>query len=294
MRYGLSPSKTTKIFKMKYTLFILALIAFIAGHSLAVEANTDSAFTDQEKSFLLNLSRQTVSWQLKYDTTPEPDKRKISRILMRHLGCFVTLTHKEKGLRGCIGIFERREPLYKNVISRAIAATHDRRFRRNPVTHEELKDIKIEISVLTEPRHLYFNSPEGLLCKLRPKVDGVILYTQYGSSTYLPQVWEQIPGKEDFLSYLCRNHGAPMDTWKKDFRNVRIQTYQTIVFYEESYGRKVVGPKGALVGKMGDRVVGEVKLLGKRLASGGGPLVEGTRLAPGTIVTWASDIIEPK
>ena len=59
---------------MKYILCILALNAFVAIHSLAVEAKTDSTFTDPEKSFLLNLARQTVNWHLKYNTTPEPDK----------------------------------------------------------------------------------------------------------------------------------------------------------------------------------------------------------------------------
>lgn len=279
---------------MKHTLCILALIVLSAGHSLALESTINSTFTGQDKSYLLNLARQTVCWHLKYDAIPEPDKSELSEKVLQHLGCFVTLEHKEKDLRGCIGIFERREPLYKNVISRSIAAAHDSRFRLDPVTYEEMENIKIEISVLTEPRDLAFDSPDELLSKLRPYIDGVILYTRYGNSTYIPQVWQQIPKKEDFLSRLCRKHGAPMETWKKDFKNIKVQTYQAVVFHEESYGRKVVGPKGAIVGKKGAMVLGAVKPLDNGLAYGGGPLTEGTQLAPGAIVTWDSDIIEPK
>jgi AmmeMemoRadiSam system protein A len=279
---------------MKHILCILTLIILAAGYSLVAESTENSTFTEQEKSFLLNLARQTVCWHLKYDVIPEPDKSELSEKVLQHLGCFVTLQHKEKGLRGCIGIFERREPLYKNVITRAIAATHDSRFRYDPVTYDELGNIKIEISVLTKPKDLPFDSSDDLLKKLRPNIDGVILYTRYGTSTYLPQVWEQIPGKEDFLSYLCQKHGAPRETWKRDFKNIKVQTYQAIVFHEESYDRKVVGPKGAIVGKKGAKVLGAVNLLEKNLNYGGNTLTEGTQLAPGTIVTWESDIIDPK
>ncbi|MFC1498513.1 AmmeMemoRadiSam system protein A [Verrucomicrobiota bacterium] len=253
---------------MKNTLIVLTIFAFFVGYTTASESKTNTVLSAQDKTYLLDLARQTVCWHLKYKTTPTPDKNKLSKNVQKKLGCFVTLEHKQKGLRGCIGIFERSQPLYKNVISRAIAACHDGRFRSDPVTYEMLKDIKIEISVLTEPKDLSFDSTEDLLKKLRPMIDGVILYTRYGNSTYLPQVWEQLPKKEDFLSYLCRKHGAPMDTWKKGPKNVRIQTYQAIVLHEESSPRKAVGPKGAIMSK------------------------EGTKLEPGTIVSWDSELKE--
>jgi AMMECR1 domain-containing protein len=66
---------------------------------------------------------------------------------------------------------------------------------------------------------------------LRPGIDGVILTTTYGSSTYLPQVWEQIPDPELFLTELCRKHGAPGDCWRTDDL-VRVEVYQVHHFEE--------------------------------------------------------------
>lgn len=271
---------------MKRLILMVALLACTIASSVAAETETNTVLTAVDKTYLLNLARQTVYWHLKHHTTPVPAENALSANVRRKLGCFVTLKHKQKGLRGCIGIFDRSEPLYRNVITRAIAATHDGRFRQNPVTYQELKDIELEISVLTEPEPLSFTSSEDLLDKLRPLVHGVILLTRYGNSTYLPQVWEQIPDKRQFLSYLCRKHGAPMDTWKKE--NVRVQTYRAIVFHEDAYGRKVVGPNGALVGPKGAAILGRAGPLPAPFRIGG-PLAAGTRLPPGTIVTWQSD-----
>ena len=183
----------------KLTLIFISFYLIVAGASLAFGENQ---YSNQEKDYLLNLARETLSWYLQYNVTPEPDLKILTDKLKENRPCFVTL-EENSNLRGCIGLFEFTQPLYKNVISRAIAAaTQDRRF--NPVKSEELKDITIEISVLTEPAELKFASPEDLLNKLQPFEDGVILYTDYGNSTYLPQVWEQLPGKEEFLSSLCR------------------------------------------------------------------------------------------
>ncbi len=213
--------------------FLIGLVIIMAmGMQNAGAGMNEEILTDTDKAYLLQLARQTVSMYLKDKTIPSPDETELTDNVKQKLGCFVTLEHRKRGLRGCIGIFERNKPLYKNVISRAVLATQDSRFWRDPVTYQELKDIDIEISVLTAPKNLPFKSPEDLLSQLRPNLDGVILYTRYGHSTYLPQVWEHFSRKKDFLSNLCQKHGAPKDTWKKDFQNVQIQTYQAVVFSE--------------------------------------------------------------
>ena len=278
---------------MKRVLISLVLIMLLFMKMLFAQPTENSIISPEDKSYLLNLARQTVLWHLKSKVKPQPTEKELSNNVRQQLGCFVTLQSNSKGLRGCIGTYERSQPLYKNVISHAIAATHDSRFRSNPVTYKELKDIKIEISVLTEPKDLNFDSPEELLSKLRPLIDGVILYTKHGSSIYLPQLWEHFSKKEDFLSHLCQKHHAPMDVWKTDYKNIGVQIYQAIVFCEDSSDRKVVGPKGAIVGKRGAIVLGAVKPINSDLLYGEGPLEKGTKLAPGAIVTWGSDIYEP-
>ena len=192
-------------------------------------------FSDADREFLIRLARNTLTRYLKDGSILKIDEKRVSENLRANGACFVTLTKKGTGLRGCIGIFERRLPLYQNVIDRAIsAAVHDPRFPK--VRYEELKDIKIEISVLTAPEKILFNSPDELLAKLRPEKDGVILKTKYGSSTFLPQVWKQLPDKEQFLLHLCRKQGAPDMTWRNNYKDIEVLTYQAIVFGEETYG----------------------------------------------------------
>lgn len=191
--------------------------------------------TATDKKTLLVLARQTLVRYLTDGSLPAVDESQLSQSLLDKGACFVTLNKRGTGLRGCIGIFQRVEPLYRTVMGRAVAAaTKD--FRFPTVRLEELPDIKLDISVLTEPKGLEFTTAESLLEKLRPLKDGVILTTQYGSSTFLPQVWEQLPDKEQFLYHLCRKHGAPGMIWKEAPESIQIQTYQAIVFGEDEYG----------------------------------------------------------
>ena len=109
------------------------------------------------------------------------------------------------------------------------AASNDPRFR--PVATGELNDIEVEISVLTVPRTLRFSSPDDLLNRLVPLRDGVVLKSGRHQATYLPQVWEMIPDKSDFLSSLCEKGGADAGCWRD---NVEISVYQAEVFNEKS------------------------------------------------------------
>lgn len=273
--------------KIVSTILISVLISFLFFPYL----NANETISDRDKEYLINLARQTLYWYLKDGTIPTPAKDNLSDSIKQKRGCFVTLYKRNWGLRGCVGIFGEKKPLYENIINRAIAAAiHDTRFPK--VTYDELKEIKIEITVLTKPKELHFVSHEDLLSKLRPLKDGVILTTRYGQSTYIPQVWKKIPDKEEFLSTLCQKHGAPRDTWKRENRNIQVFTYQAIYFGEELYGRRVIGKKGAIVGRQGAYVLGAVKPLREGLIYGGYKVDEGTVLAPGAIVTPNSNIIE--
>ena len=128
-------------------------------------------------------------------------------------GCFVTLTEHGE-LRGCIGNLVARGPLYSQVAENArSAALDDPRF--SAVTAGEEAALKIEISVLTEPQQLFFSSPDDLLQKLQPGVDGVILKIGDRMATYLPQVWEQMPDKTAFLDSLAEKAGCGASDWRK-------------------------------------------------------------------------------
>ena len=130
----------------------------------------------------------------------------------RTSGVFVTLTRSGQ-LRGCIGNLTSTDPLVSGVRRNAInAAFHDPRFA--PLSASELDEIEIEISILTEPQPIEYHDADDLLNTLRPHVDGVIIRKEAASATFLPQVWEQLPRPQDFLTHLCMKAGLASDAWQ--------------------------------------------------------------------------------
>ncbi len=177
-----------------------------------------SVLKAEHKSFLLRLARNSLNAAVQKKAVT--DTAEMPEILKDNRGCFVTLTSKGD-LRGCIGYIEPIKPLYLAVMENAEnAALKDPRFP--PVTVNELSGIKVEVSVLTKPQPLEFSTPDELLKKLVPGVHGVILRKGFYQSTYLPQVWEQLPDKLKFLEQLSLKAGMPRDGWKTS--EVRVYT----------------------------------------------------------------------
>lgn len=149
--------------------------------------------------------------------------------LERVCGTFVTLKIAGR-LRGCIGSLEGRESLVDSVRTNAVnAGFHDPRFRE--LTKKELNKVDIEVSILTPPRPLEYADGDDLLAKLRVGVDGVIIRKGLASATFLPQVWEQLPNKEDFLSHLCRKAGLDKESWRGG--DLEVEIYQVQYFEEQ-------------------------------------------------------------
>jgi len=192
------------------------------------EATQTRNFSQEERRFLLGLARETVEEVVRNSVVPEIDASGLSSRLIEPKGCFVTL-NKNGRLRGCVGDILPRQPLYRAVVENARnAAVEDRRFP--PVQPEELGQIEIEISVLTLPEPLDFDSPDDLLRKLRPHVDGVVLVMGSRHATFLPQVWEDLPDTETFLAHLSRK--AEMAPWAWRDRGTSVLTYQVEAFKE--------------------------------------------------------------
>jgi MEMO1 family protein len=185
-------------------------------------------YTDFEKNYMLKLARDTLTFFLQTKKLLNIQESKITEKLLKNRACFTTLTINHE-LRGCVGNLVANNKLYKSIQENIIhAAIHDTRF--NPVSIEELKKIKIEISVLTKPKALVYDSTESLLNQLKPHIHGVILENKSRSSTYLPQVWEYFTDKQDFLESLCEKGGMPSDCWKD--KSTKIQTYKALIFTE--------------------------------------------------------------
>jgi len=180
----------------------------------------------EAQQFLLKLARQTLEHY--FDNGKILEVSVSDKELNEKRGTFVTL-HKNSQLRGCIGHIEPVQEIYKDVIENAVsAAFSDPRF--SPLQKEELKDVVIEISVLTQPQKLTYTSTDDLLNKLQPLRDGVIIEKGRFGATYLPQVWEDLSDKAEFLSSLCLKAGLPVDGWRSGLLGVLI--YQAEVFGE--------------------------------------------------------------
>lgn len=162
-------------------------------------------FDKREQHFLLELARKTIEAELtgiplSFPIVSEPN-------LQRRLGVFVTL-HKNGGLRGCIGAFVSDKPLYEQVMEMAISsAFHDPRFR--PLSASELKDIEIEISVLSPLK------PITNIDEIEIGTHGIYIINGSYRGVLLPQVateygWDRLT----FLDQTCLKAGLAPGCWK--------------------------------------------------------------------------------
>ena len=108
--------------------------------------------TENEKSVLLKIARKSIEDSFNRSKDLYINSKDLMSSLTDNLkadaGVFVTLKTKGEQLRGCIGNFNFNIPVYQNVYNMAKeAAFSDPRFM--PLSDAELKDVKIEISVLT-------------------------------------------------------------------------------------------------------------------------------------------------
>jgi AmmeMemoRadiSam system protein A len=187
----------------------------------------ESAFSNEQGQVLLQIARAAISSALS-QVVAQPEPVGDAAVRLQAPGAsFVTLTQLGL-LRGCIGSLEARRPLLDDVKANAIAAAlHDPRFA--PLTLSELGFTSVEVSVLSPMQPLDFDSEEQALAQLRPGVDGVVFaYGRY-RSTFLPQVWEQLPKPRQFMAHLKQKAGLAPDFWAQD---VKLQRYTVHKFKE--------------------------------------------------------------
>ncbi|MHB1403506.1 MAG: AmmeMemoRadiSam system protein A [Thiobacillus sp.] len=187
--------------------------------------SAELARQDAEKgSTLLKLARSEIASELGHDVSFPAH----AGWLAEPGASFVTLTRQGE-LRGCIGTLEAHRPLGLDVRENAVAAAfRDPRFM--PLTRVEFDEIRVEVSVLSPSEILVVVSEEHALATLRPNVDGVVFEYRHYRSTFLPQVWEQLPEPAEFMAHLKRKAGLPMDFWAEE---VRLSRY-TVSKWKES------------------------------------------------------------
>jgi AmmeMemoRadiSam system protein A len=182
---------------------------------------------------LVQLARRTIMEKLGQPISTAEDQALTEalteKVFKKNAATFVTL-EIEGQLRGCIGSLIATQSLAADVRQNAeSAAFHDPRFA--PMSLDEIERVQIEISVLTSPLPLKYDTSSDLVSALCPHVDGVIIKKGMASATFLPQVWAQLPNPADFLTHLCRKAGLDGDAWRDTPLNV--STYQ-VQYFEES------------------------------------------------------------
>ena len=192
----------------------------VGYHAFAVVRTSGKAFSlsGDEKRMLKNIAYESIK-----DSLEGKGISHLSHLtdnLLAKCGAFVSL-HKQNRLRGCIGHFGEDVPLHEIVAEMARAAAfEDPRFV--PVSHEELDDIDIEISVLTPMRRIQS------LDEFEMHRHGIYIRKGYRSGTFLPQVADQVNWtKEEFVSHCTQDKaGLGWEGW----RDAELYVYEAIVF----------------------------------------------------------------
>lgn len=151
-------------------------------------------------------------------------------------GVFVTIrSFSDNELRGCIGFPEAVYPLSEAVQKAVIeAAFFDPRFQ--PLKKEELNKVILEVSVLSHPK-IIDGKPKEYFKKIEDGKNGLILEHGARKSVLLPQVWSEIPEKDEFLGTLCLKAGLSPDYWLDE--RTKLYKFSAKVFREKSPGGEV-------------------------------------------------------
>jgi AmmeMemoRadiSam system protein A len=162
------------------------------------------------KQFCLNLAKQTIEEFVRNNNMIKPEN--YPEELSQKRGVFVTI-HKNGQLRGCIGFPYPDKSLLEAIIQASISVCRDPRFP--PLESEELNDISIEISILTEPELIEINDSKEYLEKIQIGKHGLIIKNDFYSALLLPQVpVEKKWDVKSFLENLSLKAGLPKDAWK--------------------------------------------------------------------------------
>jgi len=194
----------------------------VVGYAAVGYYQRKTMLNETQKKRLLGIARKTLESYLKDRKKPKFEEK--DEVISTPLGVFVTLT-KQGRLRGCIGFIRPVKPLYEAVSEMAIAAaTEDNRFES--VTYAELKDLVIEISVLSP------FEPVPEVKQIEVGKHGLLIQKGYHSGLLLPQV----PGeygwnREQFLENLCYKAGLPSDAWKD--KDSKLFSFTADVFSEK-------------------------------------------------------------
>jgi AmmeMemoRadiSam system protein B/AmmeMemoRadiSam system protein A len=178
---------------------------------------------------LLARARNAIAARLGRPAAPELDHPRLSA----PGATFVTL-RRDGQLRGCVGRLRATRPLDVDVRRNAVAAAFED-YRCPPCRADEFDQLEIEVSLIGAEEPLRNRSEASVLRTLRPGIDGVVLRWRDHQSTLLPQVWQALPERAEFLAALKRKAGLPADFWTPE---MQFSSYQVSSFTEPRGDRR--------------------------------------------------------
>lgn len=174
---------------------------------MALSWQTVTSLSPEYEAQLFALADDAISRGLDGERFSPPPVDSLSEELRVPAAVFVTLEVRGE-LNGCIGSLEPTDPLGVAVARRAYdAAFNDPRLPR--LTRSDRRDLTVEISILTPMEPLDVAAEAELLSLLRPGVDGLLLTGRGRQATFLPAVWDDLPGPRQFLDHLYAKAGLP-------------------------------------------------------------------------------------
>ncbi len=163
-------------------------------------------FAETNSSLVTGIARDAIAESFTSQTLIDRSSLiKVHPFLEKKGAVFVTLNKRDQ-LRGCIGSLQAHRTLMDDLISNSrSAAFRDLRF--TPLTKGELGKLEVEVSLLTAPEEVGYDSVDSLRRQIAVGEDGIVL--EYGKqrATYLPQVWEQLSNFDNFFTSLCQKSG---------------------------------------------------------------------------------------
>ncbi|WP_425405667.1 AmmeMemoRadiSam system protein B [Hwanghaeella sp.] len=176
----------------------------------------DQATLDRHRKELLQLTARSIRYGFDSNTPPSIAVRTFAPELQQERATFVTLEHQGQ-LRGCIGSIVANRPLVQDLVENAFrAAFRDPRFPK--LTPAEADGLTLSLSILSPMAPMQIKDEADLLAQLRPGEDGLMIQDGDKRAVFLPQVWDQLPDRRDFLSRLKTKAGMPPSHWSSGFR----------------------------------------------------------------------------
>ncbi len=174
------------------------------------------------QSLLLQIARESITEVFEAQTTIK--KEELYRqypVLKQHIASFITI-YLDDELRGSMGSVIPTRPLLDDIIHNAkSAAFEDSRF--TPLKTSEYLRSSLELSLLTEPKELVYDTIADIKDQVRYAEDGLIISLGERQAAFLPQIWSQLNDFDAFFSHLLREAGL---TLEQMIEHPKVYTFQ--------------------------------------------------------------------